>query len=801
MRLKQILKKAACVSIAGAMILSMAACNKDNSGTTDGTRRGETISADDPWYTVEQSKLDPTPEVGDLKEYDYSEVSSLGVIGDTYFVCFNGQLRMPEDFDWEHDDASKFAVLKILGYDMNTFEITKSFDMSEFISETSYISGFDVVDGKLIAQTIEYDMQTYDSKSSPVVIDPETGELSEDTNSIEDISEEMAEFDASYERTFHFDGNTIETYYGYEDEAFYKIRLVTADGDDVILDLEPEVEVGDIPGMIRIEEGRYLILCSTSGDMDTAYILNANTKAIEADTSGTYSWANNGDISDVYAAEDGNNYYVTSEGISKLDVTTGENELVVDADYCAVSRTFFSNFVEIVGIEGDNIILSSTVYSSSPFGMMQTTDNYIIKFTKAETNPNAGKTILELYSYGGYSNDAVFSAIADYNNADNDYFIEFSSRYSMDDAFEDTDWESMETNDDYEAVMYGAQASLSDQLAIDIMNGDGPDILLNTASLGQLNNSDYLVDVSDRAASLTDDAYFKNIIDASYTGEALYQLPLSFAVCGIQTAGDPGASGVGYTLDEYKDFVDDYCNGSDPKTAGQAIYFVSMFNTMYDTFIKDGQADFSSEEFAAMAEYCKDNVREHAISWNDTDPMYDDSSAAYDAMVTSIVGYYDNIRSIDGAATGVYGGPSVDGRGPGFIASSSFAISAQAIDVDACWDFVSVLLSEECQTALADTGENPISRTAFDASAQLLLDSLDSNADNAWMAEEYDFTEEDVERYEDICNSVSYSVSGDASISVILTEEMPAYFSGQKDLSEVTQIMQDRVQTILDERG
>ena len=39
------------------------------------------------------------------------------------------------------------------------------------------------------------------------------------------------------------------------------------------------------------------------------------------------------------------------------------------------------------------------------------------------------------------------------------------------------------------------------------------------------------------------------------------------------------------------------------------------------------------------------------------------------------------------------------------------------------------------------------------------------------------------------------------STSIILIEEMPAYFLDQKDLDAVIAIIQDRAQTVLDERG
>ena len=43
--------------------------------------------------------------------------------------------------------------------------------------------------------------------------------------------------------------------------------------------------------------------------------------------------------------------------------------------------------------------------------------------------------------------------------------------------------------------------------------------------------------------------------------------------------------------------------------------------------------------------------------------------------------------------------------------------------------------------------------------------------------------------------------SADASINLILVEEMPAYFSGQKQLADVVRIAQDRAQKVIAERG
>lgn len=805
MRSKELLKKVTCAALAGVMLFGMAACKKNNQTSEVGqTRRGQKISADDVWYNAKVTELDVSSILGGVTDLDYQSTTTIGVAGDYCVVSLDAQRRIPDDFDWEKDDYTEYIFNYLLCLDLNDYSIVQSIDINENSSDSTYYSNYAVSGDKITATKYTVDSKTYDTVESAVEIDPSTGEITEVDNPVDsDILEEIENSDTNLERSFVFGEDRIETYYGYSDKAFYKIRVTKDSGEDTLIDLESDKEVYDISNIIPLGDNKYVLVCSGE-DLENGFILDTNALEITEDTTGTYNWANNSDMGQLYCAEDGSNYYSNDKGIFKLDTSTGESEMVVDYNYCGASKSILSYNPTILSIKDDTFILNASSYSNSVYDRSYLDTNMIIELTKADTNPNAGKTILELYSYGGYTENFIYDAISDYNNADNDYYIEFSTRYSVDEAYEDVNWDDMNNEDDYTNLQYGIEAQLSDQLAIDIMNGDGPDILLNTSSLGQLNNPDYLIDLSDKVASYSDADYFTNVINGSFTGDKLYQLPLGFAIVGIQTSGDPGASGVGYTLDEYKDFVDDYCNGKDPRSAGQAYYFVTMFNTMFDTFIKDGNVDFSGEEFAALAEYCKDNVPEKATSWDEPAMDYGmEEIYAQDTQINSMYMYYQSIGQITGAGTGVYGGPSVDGRGPGFSALASIAISAQAIDTDACWDFVSTLLLEEYQEKIVDCNMNPISRAAFAVSAEKTIESAQSEDSSYYYggSEEYDFKQADADRFEEICNSASYCVTGDASISVILTEEMPSYFSGQKDLAEVVDILQDRVQTVLDERG
>ena len=63
------------------------------------------------------------------------------------------------------------------------------------------------------------------------------------------------------------------------------------------------------------------------------------------------------------------------------------------------------------------------------------------------------------------------------------------------------------------------------------------------------------------------------------------------------------------------------------------------------------------------------------------------------------------------------------------------------------------------------------------------------------------FSEQNINDMEKIIESCSSMYSADAAIDLILVEELPAYFLGQKSLEDVARVAQDRAQKVIDERG
>ena len=145
--------------------------------------------------------------------------------------------------------------------------------------------------------------------------------------------------------------------------------------------------------------------------------------------------------------------------------------------------------------------------------------------------------------------------------------------------------------------------------------------------------------------------------------------------------------------------------------------------------------------------------------------------------------------------------------------SSSIAVSAKAGDKDACLDFIRSLLSDDVQKNYGIlTGSIPVNISAFETSSSEILSEINEEIElNLAYAEAYGFTDPTmpstvidtsvIDNFENIINSCSQVASLDPEIMVIVKEEIPAYFTGQKTIDEVISILNDRVTTFMNERG
>ena len=785
-----------------AMLLSIASCGKRSSG-----KAARKIAPEDPWFDAKIYNIEPDLDTGG-KEIDYSTRKLAGA-DDKYIVVFSqGSYLLPDNNrEYTNSDYRYFLATVI---DRNTGETINTINLNQYISGNGYIMDVEYING-MITSTVYKETES-GSSVSEIDNDVLTGKKLDER----DLGSSYAGFGS---KTRIQSGKyTILAENAFEPattETYFSLDIYSPQGKECNVKIKKErKDLNSTSIILPLDEDKLLVPFTQTADNVPAFFeVDVKTaKAVEVDGK-DYDWIDFKSIKNVFGSKDGTAYFTTSVGISKIDMKNKKIEDFFSYNACPVNKELLGS-TEVVDCSDNNIVLIDGPYSHSPYYLDESSSAgfSIYDIKKASVNPNAGKTVLELYATNGYVDQTVAEAIIRFNETNKDYFIEVTGRYMSDSVYT---FQPTDSEDDFESLDLQNNMSLNDKLAMDIMNGTGPDILVFTDDMGRLNNSNNLADLSKYLGELDQEKYFTNVINAAKTDGKLYQLPVSFGIKGILTDEKyAGASGLGFTTKEYEEFLYGPLNGYDLDQAGQAFYFATLFNAMSDKFIVNGKVDFSGPEFAELAEFVKNNVHEKAPTM-DSDEMtlekrFQNDGTARLEKYASIVMYLSAVNEMKGSRA-ILGIPSSDGRGPMLTTSLSVAVSAQAVNVEACAEFAKILLSDEIQTRLAVSDRFTVNREVYKKNESRVLDYCNGPRANQEFGINHrtfepvktriKFTADDLDYLENIILSCTHFDSADSSINIILIEEMPPYFVGQKDLNSVIKIAQDRTQKVLDERG
>ena len=770
-----------------SVALSIASCGKSNGNK----RNAEIIAEDSPWFESEVIKVDLGIDTS--KELSSYEAKMTGFDDKYMVILFTGSYWSQSDTD----AGEPFANISVL--DRETKEV-KTFGLADMLGENDYVNEGTYKDGKLTLQVNTYDPKTYSVSVVDKDVDIATGEILDSRK--HDNSE--VNFSAN---SYEIGGYSIETALkGMDSNPKVVLTWSSSNGDTNQVEIKGDNNIlYGVPVILPIKDTR--ILVPIYSERETLfYEIDLKDGTLNSLDAKDYEWLSLEEMGTTFIGTDGKTYTkYNGKGISCIDFDNKAVDTFLDFNWCDVDLNVLSQ-LNMIENDGKSVTLAGSVESSFRLSTDNTPsvlDYYVVELTKAEKNPHAGKTVLSLYMANETGFDEVADAILDFNNSNTEYFIKITDKYSKD----HTAMREAKSNEEYRLASLNSDNDMSNQLTMDIINGTGPDIYVNTSNLGVLNNDNYLVDLSPYFKDLDSSKYFTNIVEASKVDDKLYQLPVCYRIEGIETKSElVGTSGVGFTLEEYKEFVQGPLNGNDIIRTGQSIYFTTLFNNMSDKFIINGKADFSCPEFAELASYVNDNVQDKRVS----DDNANESSDTLIAGITTCYGisaYFGELAEFNGDFT-IVGLPSYDGRGPQFDAWVSVAVSAQSTDVNACAEFAKLLLSDDLQTGFAEQEYLVLNREAFRKVGLAAVDYYNGAGVRRLASQGYPITEnrfvystKDIDDLEKIILSCSGMKAEDSAISIILIEEMPAYFTGQKDLDAVVNIAQDRVQKVLDERG
>ncbi|MCQ2517055.1 MAG: hypothetical protein MJ094_09410 [Saccharofermentans sp.] len=806
--MEKLTKKLLALGLTTSLLMtSFTACSK----TSDGR---DVIDEDTPWYDL--TKIVVGDDVDD-SEFDYIYSQLAGTTEDYLVFYTYGSYKLPDNFNWDRDDYTEYQyeVIDICDYEGNTIDTVDIMEDYRALNlgDHGYVQGVEKSGEDFVVNIIAYSDDWSEETAYQATLNLDTFDLSSfskvDADDI--ISEIISDDDASYEKTCYVGDYAIRTFWIYDDPCSYILLLNDSDNNFTKMDLRellPDADIYDISTIIDIGEGKGLIIASTSSFESTKYyLLDTNDMSIE-EYEEDMSWLDQG-MYNIEYVEGFGSVFVNQDGINQIDFENHTMESVFSFNNTNANR-YDINGVSPVLITEDRVILQGNNYTPSIGSSSMLPCIFI--FDRAESNPHAGKAILLVASLG-YYNYSICDCICRFNETNEDYFLQIDTRYELSDYIDhDSDEE------DWEILNENATQALGNQLSIDLISGVGPDIIIDGANYSQLNNDDYLLDLSDYIDELDSDDYFFNIIDSARTGDYLFQLPLTFMVEGIVTdASNVEAGQIGFTYDEYNEFVDEVCNGDSPFSFGSQInFFIHALELMPDLMMEDGRINYDNDAFEALAEYTRDYVNDD-VEEDDDVFIYDGfDTTSQPATLQYIVDMNTFINALVNTSTEkvLLGLPTYDGRGPVVGNYNSVAVAADltSSEEEACLKYISLLLDDDTQYLLGVEAGIPINRNGFVEVAEDFVDQHNYELEHYYS----DWTDADfrnngmnpnpvdyskIEDFEELISSTSSWVTTDAAVNAILREEVPAFFNGHKTLDQIIEVLENRIQTLIDERG
>ncbi|MDY6339000.1 MAG: ABC transporter substrate-binding protein [Saccharofermentans sp.] len=501
----------------------------------------------------------------------------------------------------------------------------------------------------------------------------------------------------------------------------------------------------------------------------------------------------------------GNLVTVTDGGVYNIDLEGGTCKMALSFN-CSVCNRYLASKSELKYADDNTFLFSYSLgYAGAnriPFA--------ICTFTKSSEYPAAGRNILTVASTEDLDY-SISEAIMRFNSESDTSFMLFDNRYKTN---SEIDYTNTDNTDQAALKNLNSYAAVSDRLTMDILAGEGPDILITNGANEQLSKKDYFIDLSDylkNESGVSEADYFTNAIEASKFNGSLYQLPIGFYVDCILAPSDAFGSKNGLTFEEYIQMVKTVCNGTDPLYDHQLAFSrtevaTKLFANTSEKYIKDGKIDVNNNDFKAILDYCKELPAKGYYEGKDVDQEWEDLMTAKENMrvqPTVVYGFYEYeafAEKFKGAV--ICGYPSVDGRPATIGSDMAVSISSHTSDESSCKKFLSILLSEDIQKTLFMN--IPINKKCARDIALLEIEehngSVDANEGNKFAKAGKKLDTALADKYIEQLSTATTSSFVYHSISLIIYEEIPAYFEGQKSFEDVAKVINDRAQTVLNER-
>lgn len=355
--------------------------------------------------------------------------------------------------------------------------------------------------------------------------------------------------------------------------------------------------------------------------------------------------------------------------------------------------------------------------------------------------------------------------------------------------------------------------SLIQKFNTDIISGNTADIyILDNLPYYKYINKGILADLGEMmdADNMDLSQYYSNIFDACRVDGKLYTLPTGFSYNMLvgKTANMPASE---------TPSVEDFFRAVDSLPAGVAALpkddptkvFTDFMRNDYSYFVDQAarKAKFNSSEFLNLLERFKTMID------SKTSSKGEEEQAPYEQVGDGVLAFTNvsihgmqemqAVQAFVGDDAKFTNMPSVDPASYDFQAQGIYGINASSPNKQMAWEFLKTVLSPEILGNMQQANSIPVSKAAV----QNMINQLtDPNKTMRMMVKtntkQFEIKPLSAEEYAAMAETfgkLNKITAPDQNIVNILSEELPSFFSGQKNAGDVAALIQNRVQTILDE--
>lgn len=516
-------------------------------------------------------------------------------------------------------------------------------------------------------------------------------------------------------------------------------------------------------------------------------------------------------------------YYAYNNNIYGYAAKTDTKEKLVDWLACDVDTNNMSGYAML---SDSRVAALMQDWNTDP------TTYQLIVLHRVDASEIKEKKVLTLACM--YLDWNLRSMIVEYNKTNDEYRINV------------VDYSEYATDDDYNAGVT--------KLTTEIISGSVPDIFLTSnLPIDKYAAKGVIADLNtfmDGGNGLSRDYFVPQVMSALEKDGKLYELPTSFSVqtayalSSIASQYDTwNVAAVQDAMTQLQEGATVFSNGWTKNTA-----LSNCLSRNLSAFVDwtTGKCEFDSEAFQQLLAFCNSFPAETsdgdgAIAYaSSADIAIDDAMWESDAtritngkQLMSTIGMYSfdsyiwNVYAIRDKIT-FTGYPTEDGSGSSFELQMPMAISSVTKYPDAAWDFVCSIIKK-----MNTIDENnyyygfPISQAAFDAEMTDIMTEqyqLDENGEQVdWdgdgepdkairgsyetmengetvYKDVYALTQEDIDQILGVINSTTSVYDYDQEILDIITDEVAAYFAGDKDVQTTASMIQSRVNLYVQEQ-